>query len=375
MSDASALERPPREGSQNRLLFLDWTRGLAAVIMLQGHTFHSFSRNELRPDGPYVLSQFFGGIAPAIFLFLTGITFAFSMDRADRKGLSVSGRVVNALHRARYLFTLAFLFRFQLWLFSQPWSSWADLFKVDILNCMGFAMTIVAFLSIPSIRRRARWAAGIGIGIAALSPLVSGTDWNWVHPFVRAYFQPSYNYFSFFPWAAFLAFGISAGCVLRLVRAQEMHRLMLWVTALGFGLILGGQYFSNLPYSVYTKSEFWLDSPGLVVVKLGVVNLILAFAFLWTEHASGGSFSWIRSLGGHSLIVYWVHIELVYGRWFGFWKEQLTTAQCALFSAVLILAMVGLTVIKGKWDDWRRKSSGKSTRETVSAVKIPAATY
>ena len=41
-----------------RLTFLDWTRGLAVVIMLQGHVFHSFNRTDLRDGGPFTLSQF-----------------------------------------------------------------------------------------------------------------------------------------------------------------------------------------------------------------------------------------------------------------------------------------------------------------------------
>ena len=57
----------------NRLGFIDWTRGLAAVVMIQGHTFHSFTANDLRDKGPFMLSQFVGGLPPAIFLFLTGI--------------------------------------------------------------------------------------------------------------------------------------------------------------------------------------------------------------------------------------------------------------------------------------------------------------
>ncbi len=76
-----------RTGGQ-RLAFIDWTRGLAALIMLQGHVFHSFTARELRNDGPYVLSQFIGGITPAVFLFLTGVTLGFLMDSASRKGLS-----------------------------------------------------------------------------------------------------------------------------------------------------------------------------------------------------------------------------------------------------------------------------------------------
>jgi hypothetical protein len=48
-------------------------------------------------------------------------------------------------------------------------------------------------------------------------------------------------------------------------------------------------------------------------------------------------------------VVYWVHIELVYGRWFGFWKEQLSTAQVVLFATALIIAMVTLAWVRINW--------------------------
>src|SRR5262245_60629438 len=92
--------------SSARLRYLDWTRGVAALIMLQGHTFHSFTRPELREQSWYVLSQFVGGIAPAVFLFLTGITMAFRMDSDERRGLKPMARVLSALSRARYLLIL-----------------------------------------------------------------------------------------------------------------------------------------------------------------------------------------------------------------------------------------------------------------------------
>ena len=121
---------------------------------------------------------------------------------------------------------------------------------------------------------------------------------------------------------------------------------MQWSAMFGFGLVLSGQYFSNLPFSFYAKSEFWLNSPGLVFVKLGVVLLLGSFAYVWSERTWGTSWSWLRQLGTASLLVYWVHIELVYGRWFPEWKERLEAWQCALVAAVLIVLMVGLATLK-----------------------------
>src|SRR4051812_44551707 len=93
--------------SASRLSFLDWTRGLAAVIMLQGHVFHSFTSKNLRDSGGYVLSQFVGGITPAVFLFLTGVTLAFLMESRERQGASGGNRWLGALGRARYLAVIA----------------------------------------------------------------------------------------------------------------------------------------------------------------------------------------------------------------------------------------------------------------------------
>src|SRR5579863_8351283 len=102
--------------SSYRLQYLDWVRGLGALIMLQGHVFDSFLKPELRNGAPFVLSQFVGGMPPAIFLFLTGVTLAFLMDSTERKGMAPLARYTTALRRAGYLFFLAFAFRLQLWL-------------------------------------------------------------------------------------------------------------------------------------------------------------------------------------------------------------------------------------------------------------------
>src|ERR1700749_886865 len=90
--------------ASQRLLYLDWVRGVAAVIMLQGHVFQSFTRNDLRGGGPYVISQFLGGMPPAVFLFLLGVTFAFLMDSQEKKGIDAAGRWRAAVRRAGYLF-------------------------------------------------------------------------------------------------------------------------------------------------------------------------------------------------------------------------------------------------------------------------------
>jgi uncharacterized membrane protein len=322
---------------------------MAATIMLQGHVFHSFARPELRDGGPYVISQFIGGIAPAIFLFLTGVTLAFMMDGKERKRANTHERVMTVLRRAGYLALLACAFRFQLYLFGYPHSPLEDVLKVDILNSMAITILSIAGFALLKTPQRVHAGVIVGLLIAVLSPLVSLLPADAFPKIVRMYLFPDANYFSYFPWASFLAFGVSAGSILRLVKDEHMHRLMQWSAILGFGLIISGQYFSNLPYSLYPSVDFWINSPGLIFIKLGVILVLLALTFLWTHHGSGQGWSWVRQLGTTSLLVYWVHIEMVYGRWFGFWKDNLTIAQCTIAALTLILLMIGLSYIKTNW--------------------------
>jgi uncharacterized membrane protein len=328
-----------------RLAFIDWTRGFAAVVMIQGHVFHSFTSTGLRDKGPFMLSQLLGGLPPAIFLFLTGITFAFLMHSQEKKGATSWKRILAALKRSRYLLMLAFLFRLQLYVFGFPTSPAIGLLKVDILNCMGMAMLLLAPMAVFTTRERIRLCTILGLLIAGIAPLVSSMDVSGVPALVQNYFVPNLDYFGFFPWASFLAFGMAAGSILRVVKQDEMDRAMLWMLAVGLGLIVGAHYASELPYSFYLKSDFWLNSPWLILIKLGVTLAVLAGAYLWVNlGAAVQRWSVFVQLGTTSLIVYWVHIEVVYGRWLGIWKESLSVPQMLLFTAVLLAAMVLLSL-------------------------------
>jgi hypothetical protein len=334
--------------STYRLQYLDWVRGLGALIMLQGHVFDSFLRTDLRDGSPFVFSQFVGGMPPAIFLFLTGVTLAFLMDSTERKGLPQLERWTTALSRSGYLFFLAFAFRLQLWLFGLPGSQWKDLFKVDVLNCMGMSMALLSVMALFRTAERARLCAILGLVIAGAAPLVSQLDLAALPWMVRAYLVPDYRFFGFFPWGAYLAFGMSAGSIIRVTSDESMERVMQWAAIVGGALILTCQYFSSLPFSLYSRSEYWLNSPAQILTKLGVT--LLAMAFLWTRYGARNSWSWVRQFGTTSLLVYWVHIELVYGRWFWYWKNGLTVAQTVGTAICVILLMLVLSTLKSNRD-------------------------
>jgi len=334
--------------SQVRLAYLDWVRGFGALIMLQGHVFDSFLKSELHPGGAYVLSQFVGGMPPAIFLFLTGVTLSFLMDSSERKSIAPRDRVVTAFRRSGYLFGLAFAFRFQLWVFGLP-AAWQDLFRVDILNCMGFGIALLSVMAFFRTRQRVALCAAAGLGIAMASPFITAMSWSGVPSLIRDYIVPSKMFFGFFPWGAYLAFGMSAGSLIRSTPRDEIGRVMKWVALAGGFTIVLCQYLAHIPLSIYKHADFWLDSPTQVLTKQGVTWVMLGFAFLWTRFGAGERWSFVRQFGTTSLLVYWVHIELVYGRSLFFLKNALTVGQTIVAAIFVILLMLAISIASTNW--------------------------
>ncbi len=340
----------PKSNPTSRLQFLDWLRGFGAVIMLQGHTYHSLLRDDLRKSSTFILSDFLGGLPSAVFLFLSGVTLAFLMDSQERRDSPAGARVLASLRRAGYILALAFLVRLQLWLFGWPGTAWTDLLRVDVLNCMGVALAVMSIMAVFRTAERVRLSAILGVAIAAAAPLVSQINWSRMPPLVTSYIAPDYLSFGFFPWAAFVAFGLSLGSLIRVVTHEELERAMQWAALAGCALIVASQQLANLP-SLYGKSEFWLNSPLMILIKMGVILLLLAFAFLWTKHTAD-RWSWVRQLGTTSLLVYWVHIELLYGRWLGAWHSGLTIEECTVTAVIVILSMVLLSAIRTHYKRW-----------------------
>ena len=81
--------------------------------------------------------------------------------------------------------------------------------------------------------------------------------------------------------------------------------------------------------------------------------VLVSLAFLWTRYGARDGWSWVRQFGTTSLLVYWVHVEMVYGRGLFFLKSRLTDWQTAVAAVVVILLMLGISVIKTRWSEVR----------------------
>ncbi len=335
-----------------RLAYLDWLRGFAVLVMIQSHVFESFMRRDLRPGGAYNVSQFIGGLAAPLFLFIAGIMVGFRIDNRDHKGLGPRARYVDVLKRAGYVLLIAELMLLQQWVFQWNLGAWAHLLRADILNCMALAIAASAAIALAPRHRRPVLAIALGAAIAILAPVAGAWDWHGVTPWLRAYLVPMPGRFAFFPEAAYVPVGCAVGFAIRRAQSANTEGLMRWLAILGLALLYGGEFSSNQPYSLYAHSEFWLNSPALIVIRSGIMLLAVAGAFACSQLGLGLGI--VRQLGTTSLLVYWVHVELVYGRWFNIWKKHMTAAEAALAAVAVTLLMYGLSLAKTRFSASRR---------------------
>ncbi len=331
----------------NRLAYMDWMRGLAVVVMIETHVFNSFLRMDLRKTDGYMIAQSIGGIAAPLFLFIAGIMVGFRIEKRDRQGYGPIARMLDVWKRGGYILCIAELILFQQYVSQGSFGNWRYLLRVDILNCMALAIAVAGIVALAAAPRRPGMALLLGAAIAGLAPVACGIDWNWAPGLIRDYLIPGSRRFAFFPEAAYVPFGMAAGFVLRRTDERGLQTAMTWIAFAGFGLLYGGQFFSSQSYSLYSNSDFWLNSPGLIAIRTGVMALILTISFVWTRF--GFATGILQQLGTTSLLVYWVHIELVYGSWLAFWKRHLTIGQALLATLLVTAAMYALSVAKTRW--------------------------
>ncbi len=346
----SAPSTPVRPSK--RLAYLDWLRGFAVLVMIQSHVFESFMKRDLRSGGAYNLSQFIGGLAAPLFLFIAGIMVGFRIENRDDKGLGPGARYVDVLKRSGYVLLIAELMLLQQWVFQWNLRAWGHLLRADILNCMALAIAASAVVALAPRHKRPGIAIALGAAIAVLAPVAGAWDWHAVPPWVRAYLVPMPGRFAFFPEAAYVPLGCAVGFAIRRAASGDTEGLMRWLAILGFALLYGGEFASNQPYSLYAHSEFWLNSPALIVIRTGIMLVAVAGAFAFSEFGLGLGI--VRQLGTTSLLVYWVHVELVYGRWLNIWKKHMTAYEAALAMVAVTFLMYGLSLAKTRFTERRR---------------------
>lgn len=314
---AGAPESTPRAPGGSRLGYVDWLRGFAVLLMMQTHAYDAWLSPEAKQAAFFKWSHLAGGYPAPLFLFLAGLSLALLADARFRRGASAPAVRRELLIRSLEVLGYAALFR--IWMFTTGgFKKPVDLLRVDVLNCIGLSMLLVGALTLASPDRGARVSRALLLTavVALLTPLAWDLPWPpWIPFWLRGYWsgRAPGAFFPMFPWAGFTAAGAVAGLLLAGGREQRLEGPRVAALALvGAAAIPLALLMDRLP-GIYPRYDFWWTSPNYFLVKVGILLLVLGFAYAWGRTPWAARPSLLRQLGRTSLLVYWVHIEIVYG--------------------------------------------------------------
>lgn len=355
-------------------------RGLACVLMFQTHCYDSWLGGPARETDFLMFSQLGGTFPAPLFLFLAGISFALVTDKLVRKGVPAGEITRTMARRGAEVFAFGLLFRVQEYLIAWGWAPWTDLLRVDVLNMIGISMILMALLC-GVVRRisgtrnsRAGFVSG-GMAVAALISLLSPPLWttwrpDWLPWPLESYVNGVHNLgspqpglFPIFPWTAFAFAGFAAGMVLFSDWGRDHTAHLLAVVAVAGGIFCAVSiWLDHASIQLYAGYDYWHTSPNFFLMRVGILLGIAFCSYAWCRWGWGArGFSPLIQLGQTSLLVYWVHIEFVYGRVSLLPKRANGIGTASLGLLLIFLMMLGLSLARtrvnwaDKWKSWRTR--------------------
>jgi uncharacterized membrane protein len=366
----------PKRAKSARLEYFDWMRGLACVLMFQTHCYDAWLSPAARDTKFFMWSQLLGTFPAPLFLFLTGISAMLMAKKVSAGGApSLSARTV--MKRGFEIWGLGMLLRVQEYLIAFPWAPWTDLLRVDVLNCIGVSLVLVGlglYLS-STWQRMAALAAGASAAFSMLAPLIWTHHFRGLPWFIESYLNGVHNQgkplpwlFPIFPWAAFTFAGALTGHLVLSDKAKKFPRIKVAIiTTAGLLIAALGYSFQHLPVSLYPASlqDFWHTSPNFFLIRLGMLLVMLALCELrCLIRPIFSSRKALVLMGQHSLLVYWVHIEFVYGRLHILPRHGLSIAGATGGLLVITLSMLLLAYLRSRWSSTHRQI--KTSRVTTA---------
>jgi uncharacterized membrane protein len=339
----------PAPGKPGRLNFIDVLRGWAVLVMIETHVLNGMLDPIHTHSLAFKVLNFINGLVAPAFLFASGMAFALATRRKLADYLSLRPPLFRQLGRLGLLFIIGYglhipKFEYHHLRYDAGEAAWRSFAQVDVLQCIAVSLLILLLLLLMlRTERRVYAAAGVLLtGIVFTTPLIWEIDfWNLLPIPLAEYFNGLHaSLFPLFPWAAFVLAGAlsgyyyleSSGAATRssallpghpagpaVVRAGPAGARagMLRFVWLGIAMAAASFMVEPLASVLYPVYDYWKTSPSFTMLRMGLVMLILAGLYFY-ERARGFSPSSLLALAGReSLLVYSVHLMIIYGNFNG----------------------------------------------------------
>jgi uncharacterized membrane protein len=357
----------PTPKRRQRIEAVDWLRGLAVLLMIQTHLYDSWCNQAAKATVAYGWTRFIGGIPSRLFLLLVGVSMAIRFESQLAAKVDRATMVRTAAKRGLEVIALAYLFRLQEYVLGGCWD-WHDLYRVDILNCIGASMVVAAFVTAPWRGRPAIVPTLLAAAVViALGPIVGPMHFPSFLPRpLTSYLggERPMAWFPLFPSLAWPLVGVLIGHYWVRSSASARKQAIAFVVSGAVGVAMMRAVVivrAHNPYIIHYPSDLVQQmGPGTFFYRLGQIGPLALLAYLVTRVFPRHWFSLMRLFGQTSLLVYWVHVELVYGLLLGRLYHRLSMWGATVGLVLMTAAMAVVAKLRLKyWHGWRKISVPK----------------
>ncbi|MFN7978673.1 MAG: heparan-alpha-glucosaminide N-acetyltransferase domain-containing protein [Vicinamibacterales bacterium] len=379
---AEILSAPPADGSvttagRGRILFIDLARAVAVLLMVQGHTIDALLAADYRTSLQYNAWLYLRGLTSCTFLFLSGAAFSLTALKHWEDQGHFSTRSFKRVRRLAFFLALGYFIRFPMGRFVDLQYAnaerWRSFFAVDVLQ--NVAVTLLGLQVLIGLSRTPRRFAVVCGTLAAvlvgLTPVMHDIDWTGRVPLLlSSYFSyATGSNFPLFPWAGFTLLGAVFGVTAApWARRENLRLLARGLFLAGAVLAVGAGVLGEFGWFEYGSHDWWRSSPLSFVQRFGSVLLLLSVIGAIGHYVTRLTPP-LQGLAEESLLVYAVHVALLYG---SHWTAGLGPTLgpqpprvVLMWAVVMILAM---TLMAPAWNNIERPGTRGSPPCRATAV-------
>ncbi len=354
------------------------------VLMMQGHTLDALLAPRYQTASWYNLWLYCRGLTAPAFMVLSGFSFALASVSRWEDYLTISLPVIRRMRRFGFFVLLGYAMHFPVhrfrelqWLYAEGWHSWL---QVDVLQAIGVSLVLLQGL-VFLCRNPQRFARMSLLGAAGAfllaAPLWSSTLGAGLPVGVAAYFDGATGSpFPLLPFAGFVFLGAGLGTLYKLAAQMSLAAFVRRMMLGGVALVACGAALQKPAVALLGEPLFWHASPTLALVRSGIVLLVIAAAALFGRFVriSPGI---VRALAAESLLVYFVHICLVYGSIWNTGLRQTFGATfgllgASLWAVTLIVVMLALALLWNRFKQAGQPAPVIGVKALVFAAAVGA---
>jgi uncharacterized membrane protein len=371
MAPVSQLEQTR---ARPRLAFIDVSRSLAMLLMVQAHVCDTLLDQALKSTPFFQDYWLLRGLTAPLFFTISGFAFVVASDPHWEDYGRWSVRLLKRLRRVGALLLIGYFLQVPRWSGNPPFDfspeDWRYFLRSGVLHCIAFSLLLAyAMLALTKTRRAfTAAAAGIGLGTVLLAPVIAGLPGTMPLPLEMILRGRNGSLFPLFPFLAHFFLGATLA---RLYLDAELlqrsaRRLGLLLTGLALGMAASGHAWRALDPARAKHTPLGAAELSLFLSKTGHGWLVFGICALIV-----GTFSspyWLKSVSSNALSIYLLHLVALYGfpgvqGLIALFGTHLSLAQAFALGPAL---MAACALVMAAWDwswGWARAFASGPKRE------------